>query len=177
MDKIANLKMSKFKSTAIRPDRKLLKSPALLKHLKNEKYKKHCFFYIIKTKSNWKILFTDWRGGIIVEFSAKSLFANRRERVTPDALNNLVFFFFKKFKKTIAKFRKKVKNCIVRFLGSRSISFKGNMRFVLGRIKRFRWTILSIENRTPIPFNGCRLRKKEDNKFYHVLINFIFTLT
>ena len=66
-----------------------------------------CCFYIIKTKSNWKILFTNSKGNIIVEFSAKSLYKSKRDRTANDSLETLLRFFLINIKKFYWSFDKK----------------------------------------------------------------------
>ena len=120
-----------------------------------------CFFYVVNTKNNLRLIFMGPKNKVIVEFSAKSLYDNRWDRKSKDALDTLLWFFFTRYKKTLSISRKKIKNCGIRLVGSRLIFFRNNLRSIVFHLRRLNLNIISIEDFSPVVHNGCRLRKKK----------------
>jgi len=120
-----------------------------------------CSFYIINTKSNWKVLFLNSVGQIVVEFSAKSIYPNKRDRKSRDSLDTVLRFFFEKYKSLMINSQKLINNCVIKLIGSTFLMYKKSIKNIVFYIKKYKWNIISIEDRTPKVHNGCRSRKKK----------------
>jgi ribosomal protein S11 len=123
-------------------------------------FKKSFYLYVTYSKNNWGVRFYSFSGNILIEFSARNLFSSRRERRAKDSFDFMLFFFFKKFFKQFRRWKRLTKGCRVRLFGYKLIN-KHFIRSISYYLRRTKIPLLSIQDSTPIIFNGCRIRKKK----------------
>ena len=122
--------------------------------------KKSFYLYVTSSKNNWGVRFYSFSGNVLIEFSARNLFSVRRERRAKDSFDFMLFFFFKKFLKRFRAWKHLTKGCRLRLFGYRLLN-KHFIRSISYYLRRTKIPLLSIEDYTPITFNGCRVRKKK----------------